>query len=201
MNKRKWYIFFPQIGSYFVCKYALCTPRIYPRYTPDLVENILTLDEIHRKYEQYAPLPHHRVGSGNSVFLQVIFDKYVCSTVSCHKTESAHELLQILDCSGSSQSAAFPHSARWHIVTDSSLIIPRQWRSTCQFLQVARRLGWSWIPLAPCDVSTRMGSCPTGDLIWTLVGANPTSNYRATSHRATCSPPPLPAQEKHQSWR
>lgn len=156
------------------------------------------------KYTEKMSNTHDYHDTGWAVLIVCLYRciwQVVCSTASCHKTESAPELFQPLGCSGRSQSAAFPHSVHWHIVTDSSLIILRQWRYTCQSLQIARRRGWSWIPLAPCDVSTRMGSCPTGDLIWTLVGSNPTPNYRGTSHRATRSPPPLPAQEKHQSWR
>lgn len=124
---------------------------------------------------------HHYHGTVWAVVMVCLYRRIwqgVCSPISCHKTESAHELFRTPDCSERSESAAFPHSVRWHIVTDSSLIIPRQWRYTCQSLQIVRRRGWSWIPFAPYNVSARMGSCPTGDLIWTLVGANLTPNYR-----------------------
>lgn len=98
---------------------------------------------------------HHYHGTVWAVVMVCLYRRIwqgVCSPISCHKTESAQELFQTPDCSERSESAAFPHSVRWHIVTDSSLIIPRQWRYTCQSLQIAMRRGWSRIPLAPCNV-------------------------------------------------
>lgn len=185
-------------------------PRVYPLgtypwYSPDFasvevsVKTFFNLTN-HKKYERCAPLPWHRTARCYGVFTGT-FDKvyvlqYPVTSLTQHTSCS-----ELGIAAKGAKVQLFPHSVHWHLVTDPSLIIPRQWRDTCQSLHVAKRRGSSWILLTPCNVSTRMGSCPTRLLIWMLVGANPTPNYRETSHRATCSPPPLPAQEKHQSWR
>lgn len=142
------------------------------------------------------------------------FLRHVCiwqAICSWYKTESAHCLapyyIRNSACSGGvkvqREHAAFPQSLSWHIVKDSSLIIRWQRHTPASPF----RSSWTaeagvWF-LRPCDVSPRIGSCPTGDLIWTSTGVNPTRIAPAPTPLVTrpAVRPLLRAQEKHQSSR
>lgn len=163
-----------------------------------------------RKHTKDAPEPR---SSGNGKdFTGPTCDVCIWQGIcSWYKTESAHCLapyyIRNSACSGGAkvqrEHAAFPQSLSWHIVKDSSLIIPWQRHTPASPF----RSSWTaeagvWF-LRFCDVSTRIGSCPTGDLIWTFIGVNPTHITPAPTPLITrpAVPPLLRAQEKHQSSR